>query len=96
MTWSPALKVSTAATAVMPWAASRGGKVDIVYYGTDAVSSDDPDAVWNAYDSQYKNGTWSVLTVSNAPNHRGPVCLNGSACGSDRGYSTFSRSLRIR
>ncbi len=83
-TWSPALKVSTTATAVMPWAASRHGKVDIVYYGTSAASNEDPGAVWFTYDSQYKNGKWSVLTVSNTPNHRGPVCLNGSACRSDR------------
>ena len=48
--------------------------------GSTALSTDDPSAVWNAYDSQLKNGSWSVKLVSNMPNRVGRICLNGSAC----------------
>ncbi|HEY2956274.1 MAG TPA: sialidase family protein [Candidatus Eisenbacteria bacterium] len=80
VTWSPALQVSNVATTVMPWLAARGGKVDVVYYGSTAASVDDPNAVWNVYDSQLKNGSWQVLLVSNTPNRVGPICLEGSGC----------------
>lgn len=80
ITWSAALTVSTATTTVMPWVAARGGKVDVVYYGSSAASTDDPSAVWNTYDSQFKNGTWMVKTVSNTPNRVGRICLEGSGC----------------
>jgi hypothetical protein len=82
-TWSMAIKVSgNITTTVMPWIAARGGKVDFVYYGTYASSTDDTSAVWNTYDSQSLDGgtTWKVLKVSNTPNHLGRVCLNGSGC----------------
>jgi hypothetical protein len=79
-TWSMPLKVSTIATTVMPWVAARNGKVDVVYYGTGAASTDDTSAVWNVYDSQLKSGAWSVLQVSNTPNRIGAVCLEGSGC----------------
>ena len=36
--------------------------------------------MWNVYDSQFKNGSWGVLLVSNAPNRVGPICLEGSGC----------------
>jgi len=80
ITWSSAVKVSNVATTVMPWLAARNGKVDLVYYGSTASSIDDPNAVWNVYDSQLKNGSWQVLLVSNTPNRVGPVCLSGSGC----------------
>ena len=79
-TWSMPLTVSTATTTVMPWVAARGGKVDVVYYGSSATSTDDPNGVWNTYDSQLNGGSWSVSTVSNTPNRVGRVCLEGSAC----------------
>ncbi|MEP6893390.1 MAG: sialidase family protein [Gaiellaceae bacterium] len=82
--WSLPLKVSTVTTTVMPWLAALNGKVDVVYYGTNASSTDDPTAVWNTYDSQFQNGSWSVGLVSNTPNRVGVVCLNGSACRSNR------------
>jgi hypothetical protein len=78
--WSAPATVSTATTTVMPWVAARDGKVDVVYYGSMATSTDDPTAVWNTYDSQFKSGAWNVLTVSNTPNRIGAVCLEGSAC----------------
>jgi hypothetical protein len=80
-TWSMPLMVSgNITTTVMPWIAARNGKVDFVYYGSFASSTNDTSAVWNTYDSQLKNGTWRVLQVSNTPNHFGRICLNGSAC----------------
>ena len=79
-TWSAPKIVSSAATTVMPWVAAYNHKVDVVYYGTQATSNDDPAAVWNTYDSQLKNGAWRQLLVSNTPNHVGVVCLEGDAC----------------
>jgi hypothetical protein len=83
-TWSAPETVSTATTTVMPWVAARDGKVDVVYYATDAASPDADGAVWNVYDSQLQGGSWSVLKVSNTPNRVGAVCLEGSACSGDR------------
>jgi hypothetical protein len=85
-TWSMALKVSNTATSLMPWAAARGGKVDIVYYGTTAASQDDPTAIWNVYDSQIQGGSLTVSQVSNVPNRVGAVCTRGTGCvgGKDR------------
>jgi hypothetical protein len=83
-TWSDPTTVSDATTTVMPWVAARDGKVDVVYYGSDASSPEDQDAVWNTYDSQLNGGPWNVLTVSNSPNRVGAVCLEGSGCEEDR------------
>lgn len=83
-TWSTPTLVSNIQTTVMPWIAARGGKVDAVYYGSTAASTDDPTAVWNTFDSQLSGGTWTVKQVSNTPNRVGRVCLEGSACVADR------------
>jgi hypothetical protein len=80
VTWSPAVTVSTIQTTVMPWIAARNGKVDVVYYGSTAASTDDTTAVWNTYDSQFSNGAWTVKQVSNTPNRVGAVCMEGSGC----------------
>jgi len=64
----------------MPWIAARNGKVDVVYYGSTAASTDDTTAVWNTYDSQFSNGAWTVKQVSNTPNRVGAICLEGSGC----------------
>jgi len=82
--WSAPVTVSTISTTVMPWVAARGGKVDVVYYGSTAASPGDPSAVWNVYDSQFSGGTWTVKQVSNTANRVGAVCLNGSGCTADR------------
>jgi hypothetical protein len=79
-TWTKPRTVSTIRTTVMPWVAAQGGKVDVVYYGSSAASTDDQRAVWNVYDSQRKTGAWRLLKVSNTPNRVGRVCLEGSAC----------------
>jgi hypothetical protein len=84
LTWSAPVTVSTINTTVMPWVAARNGKVDVVYYGSTAASPGDTSAVWNVYDSQFSGGTWTVKQVSNTPNRVGAVCLNGSACTSNR------------
>jgi hypothetical protein len=83
-TWSMPLTVSNVTTTVMPWVAALNGKVDVVYYGSTASSTNDPSAVWNTYDSQFLGGSWSVGLVSNTPNRIGIVCLNGSACTANR------------
>lgn len=83
-TWSDPTTVSTATTTVMPWVAARDGKVDVVYYATDAASPDDQTAVWDTFDSQLSGGAWKVLQVSNTPNRVGAVCLEGSGCAEDR------------
>jgi hypothetical protein len=80
VTWSPAVTVSNIQTTVMPWVAARNGKVDVVYYGSTAASTDDTTAVWNVYDSQFSNGAWAVKQVSNTPNRVGAVCMEGSGC----------------
>lgn len=83
--WSAPRDVSTSATGLattlMPWVAARGGKVDVVFYGSTAAQ-DSPSAVWNVYDSQRSSGgTWSLDNlVSNTPNRVGAVCTEGSAC----------------
>src|SRR5215469_8624015 len=84
LTWSAPVTVSTINTTVMPWVAARGGTVDVVYYGSTAASINDTTAVWNVYDSQFSGGAWTVKQVSNTPNRVGAVCLNGSACTSNR------------
>lgn len=78
--WSAAQTVSTKTTTVEPWVAARGGKADIVYYASNAASTDDTSAVWNVFDSQLNNGAWHIKKVSNTPNHLGRICLNGSGC----------------
>jgi hypothetical protein len=64
--------------------AARNGKVDVVYYGRTASSIEDPSAVWNAYDSQFRGGSWTVKLVTNTPNRVGPVCVVGDACTGNR------------
>jgi hypothetical protein len=78
--WSMALKVSNTTTNLMPWVAARNGKVDVVYYGTNAASQDDTTAVWNVYDAQRSSGSWTVAKVSNTPNRVGAVCTQGTGC----------------
>ena len=74
-TWSTPTLVSSIQTTVMPWVAARAGKLDDVYYGSNAASTDDPSPVWNVFDSQLWGGAWTVKQVSNTPNRVGRVCL---------------------
>jgi len=83
-TWSRALVVSSApaATAVFPWVAALNGTVDVVFYGTNASSKDDPGAVWNVYLAQSTNGgaSFQQAQVTAHPNHVGVICTNGTGC----------------
>jgi len=83
-TWSSALVVSSApaATAVFPWVAALNGTVDVVFYGTNASSKDDPSAVWNVYLAQSPNGgaSFQQVQVTAHPNHVGVICTNGTGC----------------
>jgi len=85
VTWSPRVIVNLAPaanTAVFPWLAAHNGTVDLVFYGTNASSKDDPNAVWNVYLAQTTNdgASFQQSTVSNAPNHVGVICTNGTGC----------------
>jgi hypothetical protein len=83
-TWSPAVTVNIApaTTAIFPWVSAHAGTVDVVYYGTNAASKDDPTAVWNVYLAQTSdNGaTFTQSVASNASNHTGVICTNGTGC----------------
>jgi len=83
-TWSSAVAVNSglAATAVFPWVAAFGDKVDVVYYGSTALNKDDPTAVWNTYMAQtaYDGSHFLQTTVSAHPNHVGVICTNGTGC----------------
>ena len=83
-TWSPAVTVNIApaSTAIFPWISAHAGTVDVVYYGTSAASKDDPTAVWNVYLAQTSNNgaTFTQSAASNASNHTGVICTNGTGC----------------
>ena len=84
ITWSPAVAVNLAPanTAVFPWIAAYNGTVDLVYYGTNAASKDDPSAVWNVYMAQTTDdgASFTQSVASNASNHTGVMCTNGIGC----------------
>jgi hypothetical protein len=79
--WTSAKVVSDINTALMPWAAARNDKVDVVYYGSTAAQ-DDPNGVWNVYDSQSDDAgaTFDQNLVSQTPNRIGAVCTEGTGC----------------
>jgi hypothetical protein len=82
--WSTAVVVNVAPanTAIFPWLAAYNGTVDLVYYGTNAASKDDPNAVWNVYMAQTTNdgASFAQSLVSNDSNHTGVICTNGTGC----------------
>jgi len=83
-TWAQAVivNIAPANTSVFPWIAAYNGTVDLVYYGTTASSKDDPSAVWNVYLAQTTNDglQFAQSRASNAPNHAGVICTNGTGC----------------
>src|SRR5207247_11441153 len=87
-TWSSAVAVNSglAATAVFPWVAAFGDKVDVVYYGSTALNKDDPTAVWNTYMAQTAADGSHFLqtTVSAHPNHVRAICTHGTGCARGR------------
>jgi hypothetical protein len=86
--WSDAKAVPTSPvkTAVFPWVAARGGTVDIVYYGSSAISNDAPSAIWHVYLAKSTDGgnTYQQTTVDPTPNHIGTICTRGGACPIDK------------
>jgi hypothetical protein len=90
-TWSAPSRVNSgpAKTAIFPWAvAGDAGKVDVVYYGTSADSSDSKSAKWYAYFAQNLHATspGSRFTQVRATPvvHRGGVCQSGISCNGNR------------
>jgi hypothetical protein len=77
-----AVNTAPASTAVFPWIAAYNGTVDLVYYGTNASSKDDPSATWNVYLAQTTDdgASFQQSRVSNTPNHVGVICTLGVAC----------------
>src|SRR5207237_878871 len=77
-----AFNTAPASTAVVPWIAAYNGTVDLVYYGTNASSKDDPSATWNVYLAQTTDdgASFQQSRVSNTPNHVGVICTLGIAC----------------
>jgi hypothetical protein len=82
--WSSAVQVNAAPanTAIFPWVAAYNGTVDVVYYGTNASSKDDPNADWNVYLAQTTdNGaSFAQSLVSSTSNHHGEICTEGTGC----------------
>jgi hypothetical protein len=76
-----AVNLDPANTAIFPWVAAYGGKVDVVYYGTTAQSDSDPSAVWNVYLAQSTDygAHFTQSLVSNTPNHVGVISTAGTA-----------------
>jgi hypothetical protein len=83
-TWTAAVPVSIAPanTAIFPWLAAYGGTVDLVYYAADSASKDDPSAVWHVYMAQTTDDGAHISQglVQAAPNHIGPICMEGFSC----------------
>ncbi len=83
-TWSVAqvVNASPATTAVFPAIDARNGTVDLSYYGTTASTKDDPSAVWNVYLAQSTDAgaTYAQTQVTDAPNHFGVICTQGTGC----------------
>lgn len=94
--WSAPIPLNGAGTgrpdlhyAVFPWlSAGDPGRVDIVYYGTDAGIGYDPnsqDAKWSTYMAQTLDGlsatpTFTTVSVAEAPTHLHSICFNGIGC----------------
>jgi len=93
-TWSGPVKVSSIATAIMPWAVALApGKIDVVYYGSsfakNGVAPDDypSSASWSVYLAQDVRATsgGSFKQVAASPIvHFGGVCESGIACSGNR------------
>ena len=90
-TWSAPVRVNSAPakTAIFPWAvAGDAGKLDVVYYGMSADSSNSSSATWYAYFAQNLNAASprsSFTQVRATPVvHRGGVCESGISCSGNR------------
>jgi hypothetical protein len=75
------VNLAPASTAIFPWVAAYSGKVDVVYYGTNAASDSDPTAVWNVYLAQSidDGADFTQSLVSHTSNHVGVISTAGTA-----------------
>jgi hypothetical protein len=90
VTWSAPIQVNQGPkTTAFPWpVAGAGGKLDIVYYGTDATGLS-PEVLpgtsqWKVYMAQSLNATSESPTftevAATAVMHQGSVCTSGTGC----------------
>ena len=90
-TWSEPVVVNSGAlhSNVLPWVvAGDDGKVDVVWVGSTATSSDDVSADWNIYMAQTLNGhaqqpTFLQTRVTQQPVRYANICFKGLACVTD-------------
>ena len=91
-TWSPPIKVNQLPkTTTFPWPVAGGdGRLDIVYFGTDATGPS-PETVagssqWKVYMAQSLNATSATPTFTEVAAtgvmHQGSICTSGTGCGS--------------
>jgi hypothetical protein len=89
-TWSAPIQVNQGPkTTTFPWIVAGGaGKIDIVYYGTDATGPS-PETVpstsqWRVYMAQSLNATAKKPTFAEVAAtgvlHRGSICTSGTGC----------------
>ena len=89
--WSAPVKVNSSAvkTTTFPWiVAGDAGRIDVVYYGTDATGPS-PETVpgtsqWRVYMAQSLNATSATPTfeevVATPVMHEGSICTSGTGC----------------
>lgn len=96
--WSKPFRINkgSANTAIFPWSVGGdGGKLDVVYYGTNHAPAKGQhpdtypkDAKWHVYLAQNlhatKPGSTWHQSVASPVNHRGGVCESGVACTGNR------------
>lgn len=95
-TWgTPRIIVSTG-TSTFPWVDARGGKVAISLFWTNAAGT--PDTVPNSaqwYETYLESADGGatfpggLTTADPTPVKSGPICTEGTACGSDRELGDF-------
>jgi hypothetical protein len=94
-TWSKPLLVNQGGTAIFPWlAAGKGGKVDLVFYGTSYRDTSTPvdgypsSAAWVVAFGQNVNATSSkssfAIQAASPTVHFGGVCRGGISCTGNR------------
>jgi hypothetical protein len=97
--WSAPTKVSaTAGTHIYPTlAAGSVGRVVVAWYETSAPGNPNTlpaSAVWSpkaagSWDADAASPSWTYAPVSADPNHQGPLCTQGAACGGNRRLLDF-------
>lgn len=90
-TWSSPIQVNQVPTTTFPWiVAGSAGRIDIVYYGTDATGPSPQEvpgtSQWKVYMAQSLNAdtaspTFSE-TVASPVVHQGFICTSGTGCAS--------------